>query len=140
VTELDDQPALVVAGDRAVQRLLGGEQALGLGPVVLLLGAGQRQDQAVLSAAGADDVDADLGAHNQPLAHFVGQLLELAGRDDAFGLGADVDQDVAIGHAGDRAPTDLAPARSLHVQRLPPEEGVHRMNIGRPRFVGLAGL
>ncbi len=125
VAEFDDQTALVVAADVGVQRLLGSQQTLSLAPIVLLIGTRQRQQHLAVVSAGAHDVHADLLADDQLGSPLLGQLLELAGLNQPFGLGADVDQDVPPRHAGDRADSNLAPARRLEVIAFASKQRVH---------------
>src|SRR3954452_19547526 len=107
--EVEDQAALDDLDDAAVDGLARLRRALDPLPRELEPGALLREDQPALGILLREHERVDLLAD----PHLVGRVdrapnRELCGRDDAFGLVTDVDEDLVLVHAHDRPVDDLA--------------------------------
>jgi hypothetical protein len=112
----DREAALHALGDGALDDLVALAGARDLVPhlhlVGLLLGQG---DEAVVGLSALDvDVDAVAGLHGE----VAGGVEELALRDDAFALAADVDHNRVAVHLDDYAADDLSFTASVDAARL----------------------
>ncbi len=87
-------------------------------PGHLLLGTFEREDHVAVFIFRIDDIDRNFLPHLQRFALLSGQLFQFTTRDDAFGLGADADKDLAGTDAGNRASADLARLRQVDVEIL----------------------
>ena len=116
--EVEDQAALDDLDHAAVDGLAGLGGAFDPLPGELEAGALLREDQPALGVFLRQHERVDLLAHG----HLVGRVhraadRELRGRDDAFGLVADVDEHLVLVHAHDR-PVDDLPLVDLGEGRL----------------------
>ena len=107
--DVDDQPALDDLDDRALDRFVGLPLLLDPPPGTLVLGPLLGQDQAALLVLPGDDQGLDHLAHRDDIAGVdVVADAQLAGRYDALGLVADVEQDLFLVDPDDGALHDLA--------------------------------
>ena len=99
-------------------------------PLALEAGAAEREDDVALGRLRLEDVDED-GVPDLELGLALGVAAEqLAVADDAFALGADVDEDLVLVDADDRALDDVAVLEALDVRVLLGEELLHRGRLG----------
>ncbi len=107
--EVEDQAALDDLDDRALDRLAGLGGGLDLAPCLLEAGALLGEDQAALGVLLGEDQRVDALAERD-LVGGVDRAAdrELVGGDDALRLPADVEQDLVLVDADDRAGDDLA--------------------------------
>jgi hypothetical protein len=107
----DDQAALVKASDLAVDDFLFGKHALHVFPGHLLLGAFEREHDIAVFILGIDHVDRDLLTDHERGTFFSGKRFQITARNDAFGLGADTNKDLAGADTGNHTLTDLTRLR-----------------------------
>ena len=137
---VDDEAALVVVDDRGLDDEAGLELLLHRAPLALEAGAAQGQDDVALLRLGLEDVDEDDVADVEGRRRLGVATVELAVRDDAFALGADVDEDLVLVDADDVAFDDVAVAEALDVGVLLGEELLHRRRLGAGPDGGRLGL
>ena len=99
-------------------------------PLALEAGAAQREDRVALLRLGLEDVHEDDVADGQLRLALGMAAVELAVADDAFGLGADVDEDLVLVDPDDGALDDVAVLEALDVRVLLGEELLHRRRLG----------
>ena len=103
---VDDEAALVVVDDRRLDDDARLELLLHRAPLALEAGAAERQDDVALGRLGLEDVDEDRVADGELRLALAVATEQLAVADDAFALGADVDEDLVLVD-----PDDLCPRR-----------------------------
>ena len=127
---VDDQAALVVVDDRRLDDDARLELLLHRAPLPLEAGATEREDGVALLRLRLEDVDED-GVADRELGLRLGMPpVELAVADDAFALGADVDEDLVLVDPDDLALDDVAVLEALDVRVLLGEELLHRGRLG----------
>ena len=104
---IDDEAALVVVDDRRLDDDARLELLLHRAPLALEAGTAQRQDRVALRRLRLQDVDEDRVADGQRGLALAVATEQLAVADDAFGLGADVDEDLVLVDAHDVAFDDV---------------------------------
>ncbi len=124
--DVDEETALVAAGDVAFERFVFVEIVLQHAPAALAAGPVHGEDDLPLRRLRLQDEDEDLVPVVQLGSALRLKAVHLAGRDDSFRLGADVNQYSISVSADDRAFDDL-PAPQLRVgSGLCLEKGGHR--------------
>jgi len=129
IAQLDDQPALVEAGDGAAVDFLGGQQLLGLPPVFFFASAGQRQHNVAAAIFGIHDVDRDDLVNRQRGPGGLVQRVQLAAGNDALRFGAHIHQDFGGRDAGDLAVADFSALWHVHAL-IGIQQGLHGMHAG----------
>ncbi len=127
---VDDEAALVVVDDRRLDDDARLELLLHRAPLALEAGAAQRQDDVALGRLGLEDVDEDRVADGQLRLALAVATEQLAVADDAFALGADVDEDLVLVDADDLALDDVTVLEALDVGVLLGEQLLHRRRLG----------
>ena len=130
---VDDQAALVVVDDRSLDDDARLELLLHGAPLALQAGAAERQDDVALGRLGLEDVDQDRVADGQLRLALAMATEQLAIADDAFALGADVDQDLVLVDPDDLALDDIAVLEALDVRVLLGQELLHRRRLRAER-------
>ena len=135
---VDDEAALVVVDDRGVDDRPRLEQLLHRAPLALEAGAAEREDDVALGRLRLEHVHEDDVADAELRLRLGVAAVELAVADDAFRLRADVDQDLVLVDAHDRAFDHVAVLEALDVGVLLGEQLLHRRGLGagRPRGDG----
>ena len=123
--DVDEEAALVAAGDVSLEGLVLVEVVLEDAPAPLAAGAVEREDDLAFLRFRLDDEDEDLVAGVEAGGAFGLKAVHLLWRDDAFGLGADVYEDAVSIGTDDDAFDDLAAAQLRVGGRLCFEEGRH---------------
>ncbi len=106
--DVDEKSTLVAAGDVGLKRLVGVHVVLEYAPAAFAAGAVQGEDDLSFVRFGLDHGDKNLVAVVEARCALRLQALHFVGRDDAFGLGADVNQDAVPVSANYRPFNDLA--------------------------------
>ena len=101
-------------------------------PLALEAGPPQRQDDVALLRLRLEDVDEDGVADRERGLRLGVPAVELAVRDDAFALGADVDEDLVLVDPDDGPLDDVAVLEALDVRVLLGEQLLHRRRL-RPQ-------
>ena len=127
---VDDEATLVVVDDRRLDDDARLELLLHRAPLALEPGAAQRQDDVALRRLRLEDVDEDRVADGQGRLALAVATEQLAVADDAFALGADVDEDLVLVDADDLAFDDITVLEALDVRVLLGEELLHRRRLG----------
>ena len=123
---VDEEPALIAAGDIPIERFVLVKVVLQHAPAALAAGPVHGEDDLPLRRLRLQDEDERLVAVFQFGRALRLQAVHLAGRDDSFGLGAYINQYSISVSADDRAFDDL-PAPQLRVgSGLCFEKGGHR--------------
>ena len=135
---VDDEAALVVVDDRRLDDDARLELLLHRAPLALETGAAERQDDVALGRFGLEDVDEDGVADGQLRLALAVTTEQLAVADDAFALGADVDEDLVLVDADDLALDDVAVLEALDVRVLLGEQLLHRRRLGAELAAGRA--
>ena len=128
---VDDEAALVVVDDRRLDDDARLELLLHRAPLALEAGAAQRQDDVALGRLRLEDVDED-GVADRRAAGWPSRVAaeQLAVADDAFALGADVDEDLVLVDPDDGALDHVAVLEALDVRVLLGEQLLHRRRLG----------
>src|SRR3954452_22353100 len=100
---VDDQAALVVVDDRRLDDDARLELLLHRAPLALEAGAAKRQDDVALLRLRLEDVHENRVADRELRLRLGVAAIELAVADDAFALGADVDEDLVLVDSDDLA-------------------------------------
>ena len=127
---VDDEATLVVVDDRRLDDDARLELLLHGAPLALQAGAAKRQDDVALGRFGLEDVDEDGVPDRQLRLTLAVATEQLAVADDAFALGADVDEDLVLVDADDLALDDVTVLEALDVRVLLGEEFLHRRRLG----------
>ena len=127
---VDDEATLVVVDDRRLDDDARLELLLHRAPLALETGAAERQDDVALGRLRLEDVDEDRVADRQLRLAFAVATEQLAVADDAFALGADVDEDLVLVDADDLALDDVTVLEALDVRVLLGEQLLHRRRLG----------
>ena len=106
------------------------EQLLHRAPLALEAGAAEREDDVALGRLRLEHVHEDDVADAELRLRLGVAAVELAVADDAFRLRADVDQDLVLVDADDRAFDDVAVLEALDVGVLLGEQLLHRRRLG----------
>jgi hypothetical protein len=109
----DDQAALVEASYFAFNDFFLGKHALHVFPGHLLLGALEREHNVAVVVLGVDDVDRDGLPHRERGALLGGKRFQFTARDNAFGLGADTDKNLAWADTCNHTMTDFTRLRQF---------------------------
>ena len=121
--DVEDETALDDLDDLALDVLAGVELLFDLGPGALVLGALLGEDEAAVLVLLLEDQGLDLVADGDDVGGI--DVLadgQLAGRDDAFGLVADVEQDLVALDLDDGPADEVA---LVEVGHRPVDEGMH---------------
>ena len=129
--DVDEEAALVAAGDIALEGFVLVEVVLEHAPASLAAGAVEREDDLAFGRLGLDDEDEDLVALVEPGRAFGLKAVHLVGRDYAFGLCSYINENpIAIG-ADDDPFDDFSAAEFRVGGGLFFEEGGHRLFFAR---------
>src|SRR3954454_19129309 len=130
---VDDEAALVVVDDRGLDDRPRLELLLHRAPLALEAGAAQRQHDVAFGRLGLEDVHQDRVADVQRRLGLLVAAEQLAIADDAFALGPDVDQDLVLVDADDRAFDDVTVLEALDLAIGLGEELLHGRRLGTAR-------
>ena len=108
IANLDDQSAFVEPVHASLVDFLAGAQIFRLLPVGLLLGPRQGKHNVAVVIFRHDDVDEDFLPFLELFAGVGREPFQFPGRDDAFGLGADGNEDFRRRHPRDGSLADFA--------------------------------
>ncbi len=127
---VDDQATLVVVDDRSLDDDALFELLLHRAPFALEAGPPEREDDVPFGRFGLEDVHQDRVADREGRLGFPTPAKELSIADDPFALGTDVDQDLVLVDANDRAVDDVTVLEALDVGVLLGEQLLHRGGLG----------
>src|SRR3954463_8292581 len=127
---VDDEAALVVVDDRRLDDDAFLELLLHRAPLALEAGASQGQDDVALGRLRLEDVDQDDVADVEGGLALAMATEQLAVADDALGLRTDVDEDLVLVDAHDRAIDDITVLEALDIRVLLGEQLLHRRRLG----------
>ena len=122
---VDDEATLVVIDDRCLDDDASLELLLHGAPLSLQAGSAKRQDDVALRRLGLQDVHEDGVADIQGGLPLTVPTEQLAVTDDAFALGADVDEDLVLVDADDLTFDHVAVLEALDVGILLGEQLLH---------------
>ena len=129
---VDQQAALVAAADPPVEDFALVVATLQLVPALLAAGAVDRELERAALGLGIGHVDVDEVAGGEPLAVGLVKRAHLFGMHDAFGLGADINDQHGARPVDDDALDDVA---TLRIERLAAFFGEQRFHgVGRERL------
>src|SRR5438105_2935424 len=128
--DVDEQAALIAARDIGLEGLVAVHVVLKDTPAALSAGAVAREDNLSLRRLRLDDEDQDLVAEAKTGRAFRLKAVHFVWWDDAFGLGANINENSLSIGADDDAFDDLATAE-FGVGSLGFEEGCHRVLLPR---------
>src|SRR5207245_9075457 len=130
-----DPTGLVVVADRRLDDAACFELLVHRAPRALETRAPKRKDGMALLRLGLEDVHQDRVADRELGLRLGVAPVELAIADDTLGLGPDVDEDLVLVDADDRALDDVAVLEALDIGVLLREQLLHRRWL-RPELAG----
>ena len=133
--EIHQQATLVVVGDLGLDDVVRFVDLLKLAPALLLAGSIDRNDRVAFLILWLDDEDEDVIADRQGVLLFSRQAGEFAGRNDAFRLRSDIDQDLIPVKPHDHPVDDIAV-----LQRLVPLAGVAEILLHKQGAIEFFGF